>query len=253
MVFQLLIIIVVGLSFGSFASVVIHRLHQREGGILFGRSKCPECQRQLNVRDLIPVISYLMTGHKCRYCEKPISARYPLLEMTMGAAFLTTFLQVGLTEPLWLGYWLLLTFIFVLLSFYDIYFQEIPDEISLPTIVLTGIVGYFGGLHTGASLLTAFAVPVGFFSLLFFGSRGKWIGGGDIRLGAIMGFVTGWPTILVALFIGYFVGAVFSLGGMATGKLSRKSVIPFGPFLLLDTYIAVFWGQDILNWYTKLL
>lgn len=154
---------IIGLGFGSFASVIIHRLHTRERGIMFGRSKCPRCAKTLATRDLIPLVSFVINKFKCRFCKEPISFRYPILEIVMGSSFLLTSLLIGFKNPYLLAYYLLITFIFVLLSFYDIFFQEIPDQISIPTIILTGLVGYFGQLHATPSLLIGFAIPVLFF------------------------------------------------------------------------------------------
>ena len=248
-----IIIFLIGLGFGSFASVIIHRLHIKQKGIFWGRSKCPHCKHVLSAIDLIPLFGYLINKLKCHYCKKPISLKYPILELVMGGFFLLTSISVGLWNPFLLSYFLLLTFIFVVLSFYDIFFQEIPDEISLPTIILVGLVGYLAHLHSPTSMFIGFIVPVVFFAALFLGSGGRWLGGGDVRLGAIMGLLLGWPNIITGLFLGYLIGSVYSLAGLASGKLTRKSQIPFGPFLLLGTYIALFWGERIINWYLGLI
>ncbi|MBN1258843.1 prepilin peptidase, partial [Candidatus Peregrinibacteria bacterium] len=99
------------------------------------------------------------------------------------------------------------------------------------------------------NLITGIAIPVFFFGFLFAISKGNWLGGGDIRIGALMGAILGWPNVLIGLFLGYIFGAVFSLTGLLTKQLHRKSQIPFAPFLLLGTYITMFWGQEILAWY----
>lgn len=247
-----LTIFFIGLGFGSFSSVIIHRLHSNEKGIFLGRSKCPHCSTTLKASDLIPVLSYLIHRAKCQYCKKPISKKYPTLELTMGSFFLLTTYLTGLNNYWLLAFYLLVTFTFVLLSFYDAFFQEVPDEISLPTLIIVGLVGYFGSLHNLESLLIGFFVPVGFFGLLFFGSQGRWLGGGDIRIGAIMGLLLGWPNILVGLFLGYLLGSIYGVVGIATGKLKRKSMVAFGPFLFAGTYIALFWGDNILKWYLNI-
>jgi len=251
--FLYLIIFLIGLGFGSFASVIIHRLNTKEGGIFWGRSKCPHCKHVLSAVDLIPLFGILINKFKCHYCKKPISLKYPILELVMGSFFLITSLSVGLLNPYLLSYYLLLTFIFVVLSFYDIFFQEIPDEISLPTIVLVGLVGYIAHMHSPISMFIGFIVPVAFFATMFLGSRGRWLGGGDVRIGAIMGLLLGWPNVITGLFLGYLLGSIYSLVGLASGKLSRKSQIPFGQFLLLGTYIALFWGEKIMNWYLGMI
>lgn len=248
-----LITLLAGLGFGSFASVIIHRLHTKQKGIFWGRSKCPKCKHILDIIDLIPIVGCLINKMKCKYCKKPISMSYPILELVMASMFLATTIFTGFSNIALLLFYLFLTFVFVLLSFYDIFFQEIPDEISLPTIVITGLGAYLLHLHTGSDLLLGFFVPVAFFAALFLGSGGKWLGGGDVRIGAIMGFLLGWPNVLTGLFLGYLFGSVFSAIGLISGKLNRKSPIPFGPFLFLGTYVALFWGNDILNWYLGLI
>jgi len=253
MILLYIILFIIGLAFGSFASVVIHRLRTREGGWITGRSKCPKCDHVLGARDLIPLFSYLFGRFKCHYCKKKISKLYPLLELAMGGGFLLTAWLTGFENPLLLTYYLIITFVFVTVSFYDILFQEIPDEISLPTIALLASVGLLAPLHTWESLLVGLAVPVVFFGVLFLGSGGRWLGGGDVRIGAIMGLLLGWPQVVVALFLAYLLGSIFSVVGLITKKLSRKSPIPFGPFLFIGAYATLFWGQDILNWYFGML
>ena len=248
-----LFIIALGLIFGSFASVIIHRLHTQEKGILWGRSKCPRCANQLKGRDLIPVISYLINKAKCRFCSTPISFRYPLLELSMAGLFGLTF-HLLRTEAVWMiVFYLVIAFIFVVLTFYDFLFKEVPDEVSLPAIVIAAVYMGVSGQMELAALGIGVGVPVLFFGSLFFGSRGRWIGGGDIRIGALMGALLGWPMILLGLFLGYLSGAIYSAGGLLVGKFTRRSQIPFVPFLLLGTYISMFWGAALIEWYFGLI
>ncbi len=242
-------IALIGLAFGSFASVIIHRLHSRQKGILWGRSKCPRCENELGVLDLIPVVSYVINKAKCRFCKKSISSRYPILELSMAGLFLLTTHLVGWSNIAHLVFYLLVTFVFVVLTFYDFWFKEVPDEVSIPAIIFVLI--YMAGFKqmTPFSLTLGVGVPVLFFGSLFFGSRGRWIGGGDIRIGALMGGLLGWPMILMGLFLGYLTGAFYSLIGLAIGKFNRRTQIPFVPFLLLGTYITIFWGTKLLTWY----
>ncbi len=246
-----LLIFVVGLVFGSFSSVVIYRLHSGEKGILFGRSKCPKCNNFLKPRDLIPVLSFIINKFKCRFCKTPISLRYPLLELLMGGSFLLTTYFVGIDDLKKLVFYLFITCVFVLLSVYDGLYKEVPDEISLPTILISFFAVWILGIHSIENILTGLLVPVLFFGSLFIFSRGRWLGGGDVRIGAMMGILLGWPYVLIGLFIGYVFGSIFSLGGIVIGKLSRKSQIPFAPFLFIGTYIAMFYGNSILTWYMK--
>ncbi|MFH1012621.1 MAG: prepilin peptidase [Candidatus Peregrinibacteria bacterium] len=242
-------IVVFGLAMGSFASTIIHRLHTLERGIFIGRSKCPKCATTLAARDLVPLLSYLANRFKCRFCKKPIALRYPLLELSMGGTFLLTTLWVGLNDTALLVFYLAMAFVFVLLAFYDLLFQEVPDSVVLPGIGVATLGVVLGDLHSLTSLLIGFAIPVVFFGALFLGSKGRWLGGGDVRIGALMGVLLGWPNIVIGLFLGYLLGAIYSLLGMAAKKFTRKTHIPFAPFLLTGTYITLFWGEKLLNWY----
>lgn len=249
MFFIYLFIFLFGLCCGSFASVIIHRLHTKKPGIWFGRSHCPKCKHTLGVADLFPLFSFLSTRGKCRHCRKPIPIRYPILELIMGLSFLMTTMIIDFANPIILIFYLFVSFIFVILIFYDILYLEVPDEISLPMIVIVGFFVIFFNIHTIKNALIGFAIPVVFFGALFLGSKGRWLGGGDIRIGAIMGFLLGWPHVLIGLFLSYMLGSIFSIIGIATKRIKRKSLIPFVPFLLLGTYIAMFWGEEILKWY----
>ena len=243
------LIFIIGLIFGSFSSVVIHRLHSGEKGILLGRSKCPKCNNLLKPRDLIPVLSFIINKFKCRFCKTPIPFRYPLLELLMGSSFLLTAYILRFENLKILTFYLFITFIFVLLSVYDGLYKEVPDEISLPTILISFLTIWIFKIHSIENILTGLLIPVLFFGSLFILSRGKWLGGGDVRIGALMGILLGWPNVIIGLFIGYAFGSIFSLGGILIGKLHRKSQIPFAPFLFIGTYIAIFWGDVILDWY----
>lgn len=242
-----------GLAFGSFASVIIHRLHTQEKGIFKGRSKCPHCKKQLETRDLIPVLSYLINRAKCRFCKKSISARYLLLELSMAGLFILTTLLIGPENKGELIFYLFISFVFVILTFYDFLFQEVPDEISLPAILITIIYMLVTEKIGWLSLGVGVAVPVLFFSTLHFASQGRWLGGGDIRIGGLMGALLGWPVVLIGLFFGYLTGSIYSLLGVVAGKFNRKTQIPFVPFLLSGAYIAIFWGEALLDWYGNFL
>jgi len=248
-----LFIFLIGLIFGSFASVVIHRLHTGSSGIFTGRSKCPRCAQWLGIRDLIPLVSYVINKFRCRFCKEPIAMRYPLLELFMGGIFVLTTFLVGFASVPALVFYLLMSFVFVLLAFYDFLFKEVPDQVSIPAFFAFLAYAIGADLFSGWHLTLGILIPVLFFGFLYFGSGGRWLGGGDIRIGALMGALLGYPMILVGLFFGYLSGTVFSLGGLALGKLNRRSQVPFAPFLLLGTYTALFWGQDVIDWYFGLM
>lgn len=246
-------IILVGLAFGSFASALIHRLHTRDRSILGARSFCPKCANQLVARDLIPVVSFLINKFKCRFCKKPIAFRYPLLELGMAAIFFLTVSLIGTGDITQMVFHLFIAFVFIVLTFYDFLFKEIPDQISLPAIFIAILYAVLNQTFTVTNLVIGIAIPVVFFGILHFGSKGRWLGGGDIRIGALMGALLGYPMVLAGLFFGYLFGSLYSLIGLALKKFGRQTQIPFAPFLLLGTYVAMFWGRIILDWYFALL
>ena len=248
-----LFVILAGLAFGSFASVLIHRLHTQDKSIFGARSFCPKCATKLKARDLVPVVSYLINKFRCRFCEKPIAFRYPLLEICMAGIFFLTTALIGTGDVTQAVFHLFIAFVFIVLAFYDFLFKEIPDQISLPAIFIVILFMLLNDVHTPLNLTIGIVIPVVFFGLLHFGSKGRWLGGGDIRIGALMGALLGYPMILTGLFFGYLFGSIYSLVGLALKKFGRQTQIPFAPFLLLGTYVAMFWGQAVLDWYFALL
>lgn len=248
-----LFIILIGLAFGSFASMLIHRLHTQDKSILGARSFCPKCASQLRTRDLIPVVSYLINKFKCRFCKKPIAFRYPLLEICMAGIFFLTTALIGTGDVTQAVFYLFIAFVFIVLAFYDFLFKEIPDLISLPAVFIAILFVLLNDVHTVTNLAIGIAIPVVFFGILHFASKGRWLGGGDIRIGALMGVLLGYPMVLMGLFFGYLFGSIYSLVGLVLKKLNRQTQVPFAPFLLLGTYVAMFWGQTILDWYFTLL
>lgn len=243
------LLFILGLVLGSFLSVLIHRIHTNEKGIIFGSSMCPKCNKKLGPLELIPLISYLLQRGKCKKCKKHIPWHYPVLELSTGLLFVAIALA-GLTPlALFVAYGLILVFIF----FFDLLYQEIPDIIMIPSIILAvagtflpGTIGFLDGLY-GTLALTLF------FLAQIIISKGKWLGGGDLRIGAFMGFVLGLKLTVLAAFFGYLVGAIISVGLLATGKADRKTMIAFGPFLVIGTLIALFYGQQLADWYLNLI
>lgn len=243
-----------GLCVGSFLNALIFRL--REGKSVWrGRSQCQHCGKTLQWLELIPVLSFLAQKGRCRRCHRKISWQYPLVEMVtallfVSAAFYNQFLIFNFQI---LIYWFIISVLLVIFV-YDLRFGEIPDSISLPAIIILAILfwnDYFRwiGILTGA----------GWFALQYFVSRGRWVGGGDIRLGALMGAILGWPQILAALFIAYVSGAIVSLPLLLLKKKklsllpSEQATLPFGVFLVPATFITMWRGREIINWYFKFL
>jgi len=246
---MILFIFIIGLIVGSFLNVVIWRLHSGEP-IVFGRSQCPRCQAKLRPKDLIPLLSFIFLQGRCRYCRQPISWQYPLVEFATGLLFLLAYSCHP--QPLIFFRDAVLISILIVIFVYDLRWQLIPDQITIPAIILL----FIFSLLLGSSLwLLIFSVLVGFgfFGLQYLVSSGRWIGGGDLRLGALMGATLGWPLLIVALLIAYIIGAAVSMILLILGKAKAKTPIAFGTFLALGILIALFWGERIISWYLGLL
>lgn len=267
---------VLGLCLGSFVNALVWRLRQRElvsegkgskklAKQLFkarSRSICPNCYHVLAVSDLMPVISYLALKGKCRYCHKPISWQYPLVELLTASLFVFSyafwpysFTGIGAVV---FGLWLLILTGLVALTVYDIKWMILPDEIIAVlsvialAIFLINISGSINPLKDVWALAGAILIGGGLFMAIFQLSGGKWIGGGDVKLGALIGLIVLSPAkAMLVIFLASLGGSVLALALMAIGRFNRKQVIPFGPFLIAATIITVLFGASILSWYTS--
>lgn len=248
------LIFLFGLIIGSFLNVLIIRIP--DGKSIRGRSQCMACQKRLRWFELIPLFSYVILRGKCRSCRVGISLQYPIVELATALLFLATYyfntspfqhLNILILFRDWF-------FIAVLLILFvqDLRFQILPDIITLPAIVLALIFNTSTLQHFNNGLLAA-AIGSGFFLLQWLISRGRWVGGGDIRLGALMGAIVGWPNILLALFLSYITGAIVGGVLLALGRVTRKTLIPFGTFLTVATVFTMFWGDRIVLWYANII
>ncbi len=246
-----------GLCVGSFLNALIFRLRQGRS-VWRGRSQCPACRATLRWFELIPVASFVIQTGRCRRCRVKISWQYPLVELTTAILFILGLQQYPISNIQYLFinlliYWFIVS-VLIVLFVYDLRYGELPDKITLPAILILLIyqIWRYWILDIGYWILVmALLVGGGFFALQYFLSRGKWIGGGDIRLGVLMGVILGWPKILVALFLAYVGGAIISVFLLLLKKKTLKSAVPFGVFLIPATFAAMFWGQRIVEWYLK--
>lgn len=262
-----LIVFILGTAVGSFLSVVTYRTKKNKG-IVLDRSICPSCRKQIKWRHLIPIFSWMFLRGKCAYCGKNISFHYFALEVLTGLLFLAAFfsnnfLEIipSITNPEFLSYqidwrifemfaFLIIEFSLLLaIFFYDLLYKEIPDRFSIPAIVIALVGGLTFGAPSWESMLIGGAGVFLFFFLQLVLSRGAWIGGGDLRMGILMGFLLGWEKGILAVVLAYFTGAIFSIYLLIRGKVTRKSAIPFGPFLAGSTILVLFYGEEILGWY----
>ena len=234
-----------GLAIGSFANVCIYRLPRKES-VAFPGSHCPECSAPIRPQDNIPLISYLVLGGKCRDCTTRISPVYPAIELVTALLLLAGFFKFGLTFD-FLGYALVAPTL-VIITAIDIEHQIIPDVITLPGIVFGFVVGIYT-IGYADSLLGLFLGSGLFYLLALFSNGG--MGGGDIKYIAAAGALLGWQKVLLVIFIGAFLGSIVGLFQIAVQKKSRKSLIPFGPFLAAGTLITLFYGNPLIRLYLE--
>lgn len=240
-----IIVLLYGLLLGSFYNVVGLRVPLKQS-IVKPRSHCPYCQHTLRPYELIPVVSYLLQGGKCRRCKAPVSFLYPAVELATGLLFVLAPLLMGWTLELIIAWTLISLMVIVYVS--DIKYMIIPDKVLLVFAVIFLLERIFLPLSPWwDSLLGATA---GFFLLLFIAviSKGG-MGGGDIKLFAVIGLALGTKLVLLTFFFATIFGAVFGLAGMLIGKVEKGKPIPFGPYIALGSLTAYFFGQRILDWY----
>jgi leader peptidase (prepilin peptidase)/N-methyltransferase len=245
---------ILGAILGSFFNVVIYRV-PRGGSIIRPPSACPACGTRLRACDNIPVLGYLFLRGKCRYCAAPISARYPIVEVLSGILPVLLFIRFGFSAPFYV-FWPL-SCVLLVISFIDLDLRIIPDRVTLPGIavglIVAPLVGFLGfwdsliGVVVGGGTLYL----IGVLGELFL--KKESMGGGDVKLAAMLGAFMGWKLVLVALFVAFFVGAVIGVIVMARKPKDWDSSLPFGPFIALGAVLALLWGESALAWYSLLL
>jgi len=239
-----------GAVVGSFLNVCICRIPQG-ASIVSPPSHCPACNYRIPFYDNIPIVSFLMLRGKCRSCRAPISFQYPLVELITALLTLFLFLKFGPTFP----FAVLFAFCaaMVVITFIDLEHQIIPDSISLPGIVVGfGVSFFIPRLGWQNSLLGIVAGGGSLFAVAFLYERltGKeGMGGGDIKLLAMMGAFFGWKAIPFIIFVSSLVGSVAGVIVMVAQKKDRKLAIPFGPFLAAGAILYIFYGSQMIQWY----
>jgi leader peptidase (prepilin peptidase)/N-methyltransferase len=244
-----------GACVGSFLNVCIYRMPRKES-IVKPPSHCPHCKHKISWYENIPFLSYLALRGRCRHCGKRITLRYFVVELITAGIFLLLFYQFGLTLYFWI--YAALCSGLIVASFIDIAIREIPDEISLWGIVIGLILSViFPQLH-GDGLPRLIALRSSFLGLLAGGGsiyvtgligdaifKKESMGGGDVKLMAMVGALIGWKLALLTFFLAPFFGSV---AGIALKIKKGESFIPYGPFLSLACLISIIWGERIINW-----
>jgi leader peptidase (prepilin peptidase)/N-methyltransferase len=243
-----------GLAVGSFLNVCIYRIPLKKS-IVSPPSSCPTCGAAIRFYDNIPVISYIVLLGRCRHCRTPISFRYPLVELITGLLSAAVFIKFGLSPGSFFLF--LFTAALIAVAFIDLQHKIIPDGISLPGILVGLAFSFFPS--PGVSPLEALIGVVGGGGFLFLvgtafekvtGREG--MGGGDVKLLAMIGAWMGWKALPFIILISALSGAVIGGVSLAVSGQGVRSRIPFGPFLALGALVFLFFGDDIVRWFYRL-
>ncbi|WP_332238378.1 prepilin peptidase [Sporolactobacillus sp. KGMB 08714] len=242
-------ILTLGLVLGSFYNVVGLRV---AGGrsIISPPSHCPSCGRRLAIRDLVPVFSYLFLRGRCRTCHQKISPIYPIVEASTGLLFLFSFLRAASVADMLCG-WLLASLLMIVLVT-DLTEMMIPDRILFFFLILFAVFRIFFPLVPWWDALAGAAS--GFIVLLLIALISRdGMGGGDVKLFAVIGLLVGLKTVLLGFFLSTFIGAAIGVAGMLTGMIKRRQPIPFVPFIVLGMLAAYFFGDRLIAIYYSFL
>ena len=280
-----------GLLAGSFLNVVSDRLESGKS-VVYGRSVCDYCGKTLTKWELIPLLSYFIQKGRCSKCQHKLSWFYPVSEFITGVTFVGLAYWIKVFEMPSLLNWVLFGFYVVLFSFLiviflsDLKYMVIYDRVVIPAIITSALFLILWNLYyvfelylnlkssvfgkymleagflknhalinvkdVGYTFLCALAIAL-FFLFLIYVTKGRGMGGGDVKLGFLIGLINGFPNALVAIFLGFLLGAIYSVGLVLIKRKGLKDMIPFGPFLILGCVITLFYGNQIISWYIKLL
>ena len=238
-----MLVFLYGIVIGSFLNVLIYRLPKKEN-IVTTRSHCMNCGYQLKWYDLVPIFSYLALGGRCRKCKTRISVQYPIIETLNGVLYLIVFIRFGMSVDSLL--YCLLFSALLTLSVIDFRTYEIPVGINV-FILLLGLIRVVTDWNNWLEYLIGFLAVSVFLYLIYIVTKGRGIGGGDVKLMAVCGLVIGWKLILLGFFLGCIIGSICHLIRM---KISNEShVLAMGPYLSIGVMIAALVGNQMINWY----
>lgn len=238
-------VFVLGAVIGSFLNVCIDRL-PRGGSLVSPPSQCDACRRRLSALDLVPIVSYAALRGRCRTCRARIPARVLAIEIGTGALFVLIYLRFGSTVQALLS--AVFTAWLTVIAVIDLEQRRILNVLTYPGILAAIVVGLLlaggppwgvilGGLLSGGALL----------ALALLSPRG--MGMGDVKLAALLGFLLGYPVVLIGLFLAFVLGGLISLALLSAGRVSRKDTVAFGPYLALGGILAMLYGHELLGWW----
>ena len=257
--FVIFFIFLFGLVIGSFLNCLCYRVYKEKS--MWGRSFCPKCLHQIRWYDNVPVLSWLILRGKCRDCKKAISIQYPVVEFITGILFVVVFfvnLELDMLNSL--EYSIFLKFardlfiicVLIVIFIIDFKWFLILDKVTIPAMLIVFGLNLALGMDW-KNLLISGIIGGSFFLLQYLISKGKWLGGGDIRMGALMGLMLGWPMVMLAIFLAYIFGSVLGISLLIIGKKKMSSKLPLGTFLAPATLIVLLWGAQILDWYLRII
>jgi len=253
-------VFILGLIFGSFANVIVDRGESQES--MMGRSRCDYCKNKLSWYDNIPLLSYIFLGGVCRQCKKKISWQYPAIEFLFGISFLVITWKMIFFTSLFnfddivnITFYLSIGFILLTILVWDLKYMVISDGLIVGGLVFAGIYFSYQYFNSADFLMDVNAnltknilggmIVSGFFYAMFRFSNGRWIGGGDVKLGALVGFLVGWRMVYFLLLISYILGVIPALYLLITKKATVKTRIPFGPFLVIATLLVMLFEEEL--------
>jgi leader peptidase (prepilin peptidase) / N-methyltransferase len=241
-----LIVFVFGLIVGSFCNVVIYRLPQGKSIVTPG-SQCRLCGNSVRPWDNIPLLSYFLLKGRCRFCREPIAARYPAVEFISGVLYVWLYFKF-----MSFAIYALMTSTLLVVALIDFDHKIIPNAITLPGIAIGLGLSLWALPITPVASLLGLLVGGTLFYLIAVVSKGG-MGGGDIKLIAMIGTFLGWQGALFTIFSGALLGSLVGVTLMLLGKKGRKDKVPFGPFLSCGAILFMLSGEDLVQWYLDLL
>jgi len=250
-----LFLFISGICIGSFINVCIYRIPENMS-IVHPGSFCPECGKPIAFYWNIPLLGYIMLKGRCRFCNIKIPARYPLVELITGTFAVLVFYRFGFTPAA--VYWFAFICVLITISFIDLDHQIIPDIISLPGIIIFASSFWFVPEMSVQKTITGILAGGGSLGLVAFCyylvRKQQGMGGGDIKLMAMLGAATGIKGVVFIIFAGSFLGTLSAAVLMVhNNSFDIKFKIPFGPFLSLGAVIYIFFGTSLIQWYFNLI
>jgi leader peptidase (prepilin peptidase)/N-methyltransferase len=246
---EIVLFSLLGLTVGSFLNVCSDRLPQ-EKSIISPPSHCDACQQKLTARDLVPLFSYLWLRGRCRYCGARISPRFPAVELATALLFALLTWHYGLSPELVMA--LIYGCLFLVIFVVDLEHGLVLDIVVYPGIVLAFIFSFFWPDLGIAMAVSGAAIGFGLMLIPYLISRGG-MGGGDVKLAALIGLATGFPHVFISLMLAFLAGGLVAIFLLLFRVRSRKEAIPFAPFLAAAAMVTLIWGEAIYDWWVGLV